>query len=230
MLPRSQRLKGRTGRLDNNDYEGRPSTFSTPVTESGCSQVMKDEVRWENAGTEIVKLIVGRKRKEFSIHKNFICQASEAMKAAFCGEFEEGRSGVITLAEDDPLVVQTFIAYCYPNFNGETLRKLEVVDLIGLYIFADKYRCINRLKNLVMDSIQDKMLVEDFTFNAEGLERIFNNTTSSHEAPIRLYAAALVAYTLHISPDDSWVSYVHHVLLDTPDLQIEYLSTSVRSL
>tara|TARA_R110002060_G_scaffold3706_1_gene5722 strand:- start:503 stop:772 length:270 start_codon:yes stop_codon:yes gene_type:complete len=57
-----------------------------------------------HSGTEIVKLVIGKKRKEFSIHKNFVCQASEVMKAAFCGHFEEGKTGVMTLDEESPMV------------------------------------------------------------------------------------------------------------------------------
>ena len=60
-----------------------------------------------NAGTEIVKLIVGPEAKEFSLHKNFACQGSEMMKSAFCGEFAEGKTGVMTLVDADPIVCIT---------------------------------------------------------------------------------------------------------------------------
>ncbi|PVH76644.1 hypothetical protein DL98DRAFT_657332 [Cadophora sp. DSE1049] len=199
-VPRGRRVRG--GRVAPKRRPARQLEQGDDVVEITevfrlTTQMKKNTVDWENAGVEIVKLIVGRERKEFSIHKSFICQASEAMKASFCGEFEEARTGVMSLVEDEPLVVQTFIAYCYPNFDGEALKERALTELVDLYIFADKYRCQKSFQNLVMDSIQDKMLADHTNFNEASMKHIFSNTTSTQEAPIRKYAAALIAHVLH---------------------------------
>ena len=120
-------------------------------------------------------------------------------------------------------VVQTFIAYCYPHFDGEVLKQQEVIDLVDLYIFADKYRCQHSLKNLVMDSIQDKMLANDTIFVDQMVKHIFSNTTSDHEAPIRQYAVAVITFVLQTSYDDSQVDLLHQALLDVSDLQLACL-------
>tara|TARA_R110002060_G_scaffold3706_1_gene5721 strand:- start:291 stop:494 length:204 start_codon:yes stop_codon:yes gene_type:complete len=57
-------------------------------------------------------------------------------------------------------VVQSFVAYCYPHFDGEALKERQLTDLVHLYIFAGNYRCQPSLKNIVMDAIQDKMLAK----------------------------------------------------------------------
>ncbi|KAH7364724.1 hypothetical protein BKA65DRAFT_573223 [Rhexocercosporidium sp. MPI-PUGE-AT-0058] len=183
-----------------------------------------EEPKWENAGTEIVKLIVGKEGKEFSIHKHFICKASEAMKAAFCGEFEEGRTGVMMLVEDDPAIVQDFVAYCDPNFAPATLQGRKVDVLVGLYIFADQYRCANSLKNIVMDDLQNKMAAQlNLHLSQETMKRIFDNTPSAGEAPIRKYCAALMTYTLFTSETVTTES-LQEILVNIPELQLACLN------
>ncbi|KAH6691177.1 hypothetical protein BKA61DRAFT_663270 [Leptodontidium sp. MPI-SDFR-AT-0119] len=183
-----------------------------------------EEPKWEDVGTEFVKLIVGKESKEFSIHKSFICKASVAMNAAFCSEFEEVKTGVMTLDEDDPLIVQDFVAYSYPNFNVKGLQARTVSELVGLYIFADRYRCANRLKNNVMDALQDKMATQrQLHLSQETMERIFDSTTSTKEAPIRKFCAALMTFALFKSETVTTES-LQDIQVNIPELHLACLN------
>jgi hypothetical protein len=66
-------------------------------------------------GSEVVKIHVGRKRKEFIVHKKLICDASKFFKDAFTGPFKEGQEGVMYMPEDDPESFSCFIEWLYRN-------------------------------------------------------------------------------------------------------------------
>jgi hypothetical protein len=66
-------------------------------------------------GSETIKVFVGRKRKEFSIHKKLICQASKFFNDAFTGAFKEGQEGIMYMPEDDPDVFSCFVEWLYRN-------------------------------------------------------------------------------------------------------------------
>lgn len=66
-------------------------------------------------GSEVVKIYVGRKRKEFIVHKNLICDASKFFNDAFTGPFKEGQEGVMYMPEDDPESFSCFIEWLYRN-------------------------------------------------------------------------------------------------------------------
>jgi hypothetical protein len=66
-------------------------------------------------GSEIVSVLVGKKRKEFNVHKKLICQASKFFNDAFTGPFKEGQENKMYMPEDDPEVFSCFIDWLYRN-------------------------------------------------------------------------------------------------------------------
>jgi hypothetical protein len=66
-------------------------------------------------GSEVVSIFVGRKRKEFNVHKKLICDASKFFRDAFTGAFKEGQEGTMYMPEDDPDVFACFVDWLYRN-------------------------------------------------------------------------------------------------------------------
>jgi hypothetical protein len=66
-------------------------------------------------GDEIVKLVTGKKRKVFNVHKKLLCDASKFFNDAFNGPFKEGYDGTMYMPEDDPDVITRMISWLYRN-------------------------------------------------------------------------------------------------------------------
>lgn len=66
-------------------------------------------------GCEVVSVFVGKKRKEFNVHKKLICEASKFFSDAFNGPFKEGQEGSMYMPEDDPDVFSCFVDWLYRN-------------------------------------------------------------------------------------------------------------------
>jgi hypothetical protein len=66
-------------------------------------------------GSETVSVFVGKKRKEFNVHKKLICEASKFFKDAFTGPYKEGQENRMHMPEDDPEVFSCFIDWLYRN-------------------------------------------------------------------------------------------------------------------
>ena len=66
-------------------------------------------------GSETVAVFVGKKRKEFNVHKKLICQASKFFNDAFSGPFKEGQENRMHMPEDDPEVFSYFVDWLYRN-------------------------------------------------------------------------------------------------------------------
>ncbi|KAE8448307.1 hypothetical protein EG329_009551 [Mollisiaceae sp. DMI_Dod_QoI] len=65
----------------------------------------------DRLGNETVKIVVGPKRKEFTVHKKPLCASASYFKKAFDGPFKKGTEGQIYLPEDHPEVIALFIEW-----------------------------------------------------------------------------------------------------------------------
>ena len=102
------------------------------------------------ADSDLVQIEVGPGQKKFTVHKDFVSDASTFLKAAFRenSDFRENNDQLVKLPEDDPDTFEAFLAYAYSDeFTGLDLRDLEdnntarlkaLDDLVTLYVFADK--------------------------------------------------------------------------------------------
>ena len=79
-----------------------------------------------------VSVLVGPKKKEFSIHKGLICAQSEFFKAATMGNFKESK-GIVTLPDQDISVFQYFVHWLYRgtlrNYFHPTTTKATLKEL-----------------------------------------------------------------------------------------------------
>ena len=113
-------------------------------------------------GNETVKLIVGPQQKEFTIHKNLICVASEFFKAALASNFVEGNEQKVVLPEDDPQYFQVIYDWLYSGrVAGSVSTYLKKEDICAgdifwwkLYQIGDRLM-IERLRMLAIDKIQN---------------------------------------------------------------------------
>ncbi|TGO54246.1 hypothetical protein BCON_0110g00260 [Botryotinia convoluta] len=103
-------------------------------------------------GTEVVKLIVRPKRKEFTVHKKLICDSCDYFRKAFCGPFKEAVEGIIYLIEDSADAIGLFIEWLYRGKIEFRRTHAHFNTLIKLYLLTEKW-CFYELGNIVMDNI-----------------------------------------------------------------------------
>ncbi|MCJ1381875.1 hypothetical protein MMC17_004987 [Xylographa soralifera] len=91
-------------------------------------------------------LVIRCQDREWKAHRIVICLRSKFFEKACDGSFKEGRSGEITLAEDDAEVVDRMIDYLYrldyddkPNTANANSSDGPLVMNANIYAIADKY-------------------------------------------------------------------------------------------
>ncbi|TIA22398.1 hypothetical protein D6C81_03415 [Aureobasidium pullulans] len=133
--------------------------MSTPPKERSAPSPSKGAVSTPNKwpSTEhfngIVTVVVGFKKKSYSLHKDLLCFYSDYFRAAFNGSFKEATDGKIELMDVEPEVFDIFQVWLY-------LRRLQTPEnaftcfmrLAQLWVFGDKHQ-VPLLQNEVMDDI-----------------------------------------------------------------------------
>ncbi|TIA72821.1 hypothetical protein D6C76_06817 [Aureobasidium pullulans] len=133
--------------------------MSTPPKERSAPSPSKGAVSTPNKwpSTEhfngIVTVVVGSKKKSYSLHKDLLCFYSDYFRAAFNGSFKEATDGKIELMEVEPEVFDIFQVWLY-------LRRLQTPEnvftcfmrLAQLWVFGGKHQ-VPLLQNEVMDDI-----------------------------------------------------------------------------
>ncbi|GAD93082.1 BTB/POZ domain protein [Paecilomyces variotii No. 5] len=104
------------------------------------------------------------KDREWKVHKAIVCSQSDMLDAAVNGRFTEAETGVITLSDDEPEIVDYLIHYFYHHtfddkdapphippheqrservrlFSGESKadKPVRIPDSLKVYAIADKY-------------------------------------------------------------------------------------------
>ncbi|PVH85702.1 hypothetical protein DL98DRAFT_583294 [Cadophora sp. DSE1049] len=156
----------------------------------------------EKLGKEMVIINVGPKRKEFTIHKELICE-SEFFKGAFMSSFAEAQEGIMYLPDDSPAAFDLYVEWVYRKRvpTGHTESYLH--SLYDLYIMADKF-CNTVLKDIVMDTIQDLAKKHDLfdpMFPKELVLKIFEST-SNDTGGLALFLVHLMCYAFISRMDD----------------------------
>ncbi|KAM3077598.1 hypothetical protein ACMFMG_006934 [Clarireedia jacksonii] len=106
----------------------------------------------ESLGDETVKLIVGKKRKEFTVHKQLLCESCGYFRRAFDGSFKEGQEGKMYLEEESAGAVAIFVEWLYRSRIRPTTHLRYLHDLFKLYVMAEKI-CLDELADRVIDAI-----------------------------------------------------------------------------
>jgi hypothetical protein len=169
-------------------------------------------------GSELVHIYVGPEKKKFSVHKKLLCSTSAFFDKAFNSGFQETMTSDISLPEDSSYTFQGFIKWLYHGRLGDLApdnSKWNLTELVDLYLFGVN-KCSNALKNTVMDEIQD-YLDEDrggFGLNLIQIERVYENTVSAEDAPIRKFCCAIIRWFQYLEIDhwdeDELVDFFHN--------------------
>jgi len=143
-------------------------------------------------GHEVVKLYIGRKRKEFTIHKKLLCDQIDFFSKKFNGRTQEAKTGVMYLPEDHPDEFASLIDFLYrgaapdweaardPTFSG-----------VGLNFLAEKY-CMPELQDRTVDAIRALHRMKNMCYSTEQIDDIFHS--GSKDNKLRLLAVAEVAF------------------------------------
>jgi hypothetical protein len=103
-------------------------------------------------GDETVTLIVGKRRKEFTVHKQLLCESCDYFRRAFDGSFKEGHEGKIHLVEESEGAVAIFVDWLYRSRIRPATDIKYLHDLFKLYVMAEKI-LLDELADRVIDAI-----------------------------------------------------------------------------
>ncbi|TVY82764.1 hypothetical protein LSUE1_G003296 [Lachnellula suecica] len=106
-----------------------------------------------NLGNEFVTIYVGKKRKEYVVHKKVICDAADYFSKAFTGAFIE-REGIMHLPEETSEAFGLFVDYLYRGTVPSVSSQAHLERLLKLFVFAEKL-CMHELCNETIDTIRD---------------------------------------------------------------------------
>ncbi|TGO09404.1 hypothetical protein BTUL_0167g00240 [Botrytis tulipae] len=154
----------------------------------------------DSLGLEIVTLIVGPKRKEFTVHKKLICDSCDYFEKAFCGPFLEGTEGKIYFPEDSSDAVALFIEWLYRRTVPFNQTHAQFDTFIKLYLLSEKW-CFYQLGNMVINGIKHQFWLSDEKASyvnhllPEVVNYIWNQT--EEESPLRLLCIKRLAWFYH---------------------------------
>lgn len=96
-------------------------------------------------------------QRDFSVHKGLISSHSPFFKAAMNEQWEEGRTNLITLPEDDPDVFKLYCCWLY-----------------NIYLVTKQERCVDQNnEDLYTGSSENARLVKAYTFGNKILDHSF---------------------------------------------------------
>ncbi|KAH7363908.1 hypothetical protein BKA65DRAFT_489913 [Rhexocercosporidium sp. MPI-PUGE-AT-0058] len=119
-----------------------------------------------NEPTALVTFVVGPNSTEFLIHKEVVCLYSDILRAAFNGNFTEGRTQTYRLEDTSEAAFRLFMQWLYcqkftvlqttpddtNSLDGAT-EQAEDMALVELWILADKFG-MPHLQNAAINSMQ----------------------------------------------------------------------------
>ncbi|MCJ1286691.1 hypothetical protein MMC26_006037 [Xylographa opegraphella] len=93
-----------------------------------------------NLGTETVSIFVGPIRKQYTIHKDLVCNAVPFFSKTFEGVFHEAQSGAVHLTDDheSPAAFELFIHWLYTGvvpavpMEDKNLASWESIEINGV--------------------------------------------------------------------------------------------------
>ena len=161
--------------------------------------------------SEIVKVFVGQKRKQYNIHKDLLCAAAPYFKKALEGDWTEARNSELHIPKDDPAAFELFLVWIYrlsmKSIDPSSPEKMSsgYNAHYNLFFLAEKWSA-QMLKNHVLDSIMD---ADEKTCSLAGLKRIQNvYSNTPPRSNLRRYLAYKVAFVIRSLDQSSRVDYV----------------------
>ncbi|THW56372.1 hypothetical protein D6D20_08756 [Aureobasidium pullulans] len=178
--------------------------MSTPPKERSAPSPSKGAVskpdKWPSIEhyNGIVTVVVGSKKKSYSLHKGLLCFYSDYFRAAFNGSFKEATDGKIELMEVEPEVFDIFQVWLYS-------RRLQTSEdsfpsyttLAQLWVFGDKHQ-IPLLQNEVMDGIFAKEA--KLVFHTKLVNLAYEQTPVG--SPLRKAVIEIVGHRMRLQEND----------------------------
>lgn len=110
--------------------------------------------------SDLVKLIVGPTKTEFTVHKAILCERSPFFKACLQGNWLESHTKEVNLTEEHPDMIAIMIKWFYTNNLDPTfLPDATSRDITLLYQTADRY-LLFEFKNHIIDKFRAFCRVE----------------------------------------------------------------------
>lgn len=165
--------------------------------------------------SETFKLVVGLKKKEFTVHKKTLITTSDFFKACCDGhDWKESNTKTIELPEEDPEAVSTYLSFLYTGelvvtkdalpTSAETSSKEERwqmwIDhywpLFGLAFLSDKFGDA-ALNNAVMDAMIHVVSITGQYLAGNGIRFLYSRLPSS--SPVSRFVRD--AYKAYAGPE-----------------------------
>ncbi|KAH8602981.1 hypothetical protein B0O99DRAFT_697600 [Bisporella sp. PMI_857] len=148
----------------------------------------------EVLGNEIVKLFVGKKRKEFTVHRKLLCDRSKFFAEAFKSGSQKAKEGVMYMPEYDPEPMAGVIDYLYrryvPTVRTTNSHHLPTgVQFRKLYYLAEKL-CLPSMMDKLLEELKHCHIVGNTFITTRSVSDVYNNTCENSK--LRLYYAAFV--------------------------------------
>ncbi|CAL3961982.1 unnamed protein product [Diplocarpon coronariae] len=174
-------------------------THNTPSgsPSSGCSLRLTGSRRM---GSEVLTVIIGDESSKhyFTLHKNLLAECG-GMFLDMCNETSSGQA-VAFEAEKDAF--KLFVDYLYsdsipavPFDATATVKAHKLLSLIKLYVFAETSDLDSKIRDKIMDNIQDGFyMVREFP-KGDLINNVYKN--SGENSKLRKFCAASLVYNVH---------------------------------
>ncbi|KAF8858674.1 hypothetical protein BDZ45DRAFT_389717 [Acephala macrosclerotiorum] len=196
-LPAQKRLK-----ISNTTDNSKPTLGQQPAVPKKPRNAFS-----ESLGVDTAVILVGNEQAPISLHKSRLCAVSDLFEKAFNGPFKETCEKQMVLDDIDIAVFDSFVEWLYHGsitLSGTFDENLN--QLVDTYLLADRFMS-RSLKNYAMDTIQNLMYNQARRYcihhnscirllPAACVKKVFENTLSSKESPIRKFCAALASHWL----------------------------------
>ena len=123
----------------------------------------------------MVDVFIGAKRKIFRLHEDLLCDRSDYFKAAFQGDFVEGKSKELYLPENNDASFELFVNWLYGGNIKPPSNDDELQAYFGLLALAEQL-LIEHLGNLATDHIRTYYRDSKARVSARDLSFVFENT------------------------------------------------------
>ncbi|KAG9653089.1 hypothetical protein KCU64_g8123, partial [Aureobasidium melanogenum] len=165
-----------------------------------------------------VILIVGKKKKAYTLHKDLLCFYSDYFRAAFNGSFKEAAERKLELPNVEEHIFEGAQLWLYTRNLQKPIDKLDCYEfLVGLWIFGDQHQ-IPLLQNQVMDEIFAKYKATRI-FASKLVRTVYEKTMAG--SPLRKAFIEIIAYTMHLEPSPGTFLYREHEVYWTSESLID---------
>lgn len=127
----------------------------------------------------------GESLREFAVHEDFLSKGSDFFRRALGEHWEESKTRIIAMPEDDPAAFELYMHRIYtskfPTYNvggdDEAVENQRILDTAKLYVFADKIQD-SAVKDMAWTRFHDLLKYQDVekTPSKASAWFIYNNT------------------------------------------------------